>query len=114
MTNIEIVRILYVWKKNGHFYLLMKLTVFFTEITIFSIDIFRSFLRFLVSNLESNIEIVQISYIWKKNGHLYILMKLTDFFKEITIFSVDIFRSFLCFLVPSLVSNIEIVRILYI
>ena len=31
---------------------------FFTKITILCIDIFRSFLRFLVSNLVSNIEIV--------------------------------------------------------
>ena len=42
---------------------------YFTEIMTFGIDIFRSFLRFLVSNLVSNIEIVQILHIWKKNGH---------------------------------------------
>ena len=42
---------------------------YFTEIMTFGIDIFRSFLRFLVSNLVSNIEIVQILHIWKKNRH---------------------------------------------
>ena len=42
---------------------------YFSEITIFGIDIFRSFLHFLVSYLVSNIEIGQILYIWKKNGH---------------------------------------------
>ena len=46
-----------------------ELDRYFTKITIFGIDIFRSFLHFWVSNLVSNIEIVQILYIWKKNGH---------------------------------------------
>ena len=42
---------------------------YFTKITIFCINIFRSFLRFFVSNLVSNIEIDQILYIWMKNRH---------------------------------------------
>ena len=42
---------------------------YFTKITIFGVDIFCSFLHTLVLNLESNIEIVQIKHIWKKNRY---------------------------------------------